>query len=219
MREAGYRYNQHILTILGFSLIIGLPLLFILFNMNYYLMTLDLGGQENLLLLFSNILTFILLLYPLYFLYDKSEQDEEVSLKMMLKSFLDSFGPILCMSILVMGCVYLGIAFFLIPGIILFPFLFLFPLMYESNITFKQWVKKTITFHNHHLITIWVQILFWGCFVYLLWSAMLYIVSLFEMHPTAFSVLRIVFSLMIFPFVIFGISDKIIEIEREDGNR
>ena len=216
MREAGYRYNQHILTILGYALIIGIPLLFILFNMNFYIMRMDLGGQQNLLILFTNCLMFILLLYPMFFLYDKSEQDEDVSLKMMVTCFVKSFGPILFMSMLVMIFVYLGIALFLLPGIILFPFLFLFPFMYEPSITIRQWIKKTISFHNEHLITIWVQILFWGCFMFLLWSAHLYLVAQFDMQPIAFAILRMVFSLLVYPFVIFGISDKIIDLKRED---
>jgi len=217
MREAGYRYNQHILTILGYSLIIGIPLLFILFNLNFYIMSLDLGGQENILLLFSSIFMFILLLYPFYVLYDKTEQDEEVSLRMLLGCFVHSFGPILFMSLLVMVAVYIGIALFMIPGIILFPFLFLFPFMYEPGLAVKQWIKKTIGFHNNHLITIWVQILFWGCFVYLLWAALLSLVSYFEMQPMTFAILRMVFSLMVYPFVIFGISEKMIELKREDS--
>lgn len=216
MREAGYRYNQHLLLILGYSLIIGIPLLFILYNANFYIMSLDLGGQENLLLVFSNIMMFTLFLNPLYNLYDRGEQDEEVSLKMIIQSFIHSFGPILCISILMMLFVYLGMLLFILPGIILFPFLFLFPFMYEANLTFKQWIKKTIRFHNEHLITIWVQILFWGCFIYLLWTALLYLVAFFEMNPMAFAFLRIVFSLLVYPFVIFGISERIIELERED---
>lgn len=219
MREAGYRYNQNVLMILGYSLVIGLPLLFVLFNANFYVMGLDLGGQENLLLLFIDSLMFILFLYPMYVLYDKSEQDEEVSLKMLIGCFIHSFGPILFMSLIVMICVYVGIAIFILPGIILLPFLFLFPFMYESSITFKQWLKKTIAFHNEHLITIWVQILFWGCFVYIVWGALLFIVSYFEMQPIAFAILRMVFSLLVYPFVIFGISGKLIELEREDIGR
>lgn len=216
MREAGYRYNQHVLMILGYSLIIGLPLLFVLLNANFYLMGLDLGGQENLLLLFADSLMFILFLYPMYVLYDKSEQDEEVSLKMLIGCFVHSFGPIFLMTLIVMLAVYLGIALFLLPGIILLPFLFLFPFMYESSISFKQWLKKTIAFHNEHLISIWIQLIFWGCFVYLLWGALLYLVSNFEMQPIAFAILRMVFSLLVYPFVIFGISGKLIEMERED---
>lgn len=216
MREAGYRYNQNLLTILGYSLMVGIPLLFVLLNANFYIMGMDLGGQENLFLLFSNCLMFILFLYPMYVLYDKSEQDEEVSLKMLVWCFIQSFGPIFFMSLVVMICVYLGIVFFILPGIILFPFLFLFPFMYESSITFKQWIKKTIVFHNEHLITIWVQIIFWGCFIFLLWTAFLYLVSYFEMQPIAFAILRMIFSLLVYPFVIFGISGRFIELERED---
>jgi len=219
MREAGYRYNQNVLTIIGYALIVGLPLLFVLLNANFYIMGMDLGGQENLLLLFSDSLMFILFLYPMYVLYDKSEQDEEVSIKMLIGCFIHSFGPILMMSLLVMLGVYVGIALFILPGIILLPFLFLFPFMYESSITFKQWVKKTIAFHNEHLITIWVQIIFWGCFVYLLWAAFLYAASNFEMQPIAFAILRMVFSLIVYPFVIFGISGKLIELEREEIRR
>lgn len=216
MREAVYHYNQQILKIIGYSTFIGIPVLFILLNASFYIMGLDLGGQENILLLFSNIMMFVLLSRPLHYLYDRCEQDEEVSLKEIIVSFFNSFGPIIFMTLIVMTCIYIGIALFIVPGIILFPFVFLFPFMYESKFTFKQWIRKTVAFHNRHVIAIWTQILLWGCFLYLLWAGVLYLVTFFEMTPIVFAILRIIFCLLVYPYVVFGISYKIIELSREE---
>lgn len=216
MREALYHYNQQIIKLIGFSMIIGIPLLFVLFNANFYIMGLDLGGQENILLLFSYIMMFVLLTKPLHYLYSCSEQDEEVTLKAIIKVFIDSFGPIFIITVVTMVFVYLGIGLFLLPGIILFPFIFLFAFTYERELTLKQWIRNTLTLHNKYLITIWTQILLWACFLYLLWTGVLYFISYFEMTPIAFAILRILFSLIVFPYVVFSISDILNGLSKEE---
>lgn len=216
MREAAYHYNQQILKIIGYSILIGIPVLFILLNASFYIIGIDLGGQENILLFFSNIMMFVLLSKPFHYLYIKCEQDEEVSLKEIIKNFFNSFGPILFMTLIVMACIYIGIVLFLIPGIILFPFVFLFPFTYESNFTLKQWIRKTVNFHNENVITVWIQILLWGSFLYLLWTGMLYLVTFLEMTPMVFAILKIIFCILVYPYIAFSISHKIIELSREE---
>lgn len=197
-------------------MIVGIPLLFVLFNANFYIMGLDLGGQENILLMFSYIMMFVLLIKPLHYLYSCSEQDEEVPLKAIIKIFIDSFGPIFVITLVTMMFVYFGIGLFMVPGIILFPFIFLFAFTYESELTLKQWIRNTLSFHNKYLITIWTQILFWTCFLYLHWVGVLYVISYFEMTPIAFTILRIIFSLIIFPYVVFSISDILNGLSKEE---
>lgn len=177
-------------------------------------MQLDLGGSENILLLFSNVMTFILFIKPLQFLFEKSEQDEEISLAMLVRYTFTSSGPILIVSLVMMGLVYVGIGLFVLPGIVLFPFLFLLPFMYEQDLTLKEWILKTIKFHNEHLFSIWIQLVLWSCFMFLIWTGVLYFLSLFEMTPFAFSIVRMAFCLFVYPYVIFAISDKIIEVNK-----
>lgn len=215
MKEAAYHYNQQLLKIIGFSGAIGIPLLFVIMNASFVFANTDLDGQENFLLIFSNLLMFILFIQPLRFLFERSDQDEEVTMKEIIRHFLSSIGPILIITFVMMGLVYIGMMLMMIPGIILFPFLFLLPFMYEQNLTVKEWVKKTIRFHNDHLISIWVQILLWGCFAFLVWAGLLYLLSLFEMTVLAFAIARMIFCLFVFPFIIFGISDRLLELAKE----
>lgn len=215
MKEAAYHYNQQLLKIIGFSGVIGIPVLFVIMNASFVFANTDLDGQENFLLIFSNLLMFILFIQPLRFLFERSDQDEEVTMMEIVRHFFTSIGPILIMTIVMMGLVYVGMLLLMVPGIILFPFLFLLPFMYEQEMTVKEWVKKTIRFHNDHLISIWVQILLWSCFAFLIWSGLLYLLSLFEMTVMAFAIARMVFCLFVFPFIIFGISDRLMELAKE----
>jgi len=215
LREAAFYYNAQLLKIIGYGIVVMVPVWMIFSNYSFSLLSVDWGGRESLVNLLLNILLFAIFIHPLYLLYKRVSVDEEMEFKEMLKSFIWSIGPILVVGILVSALVYGGIFAFYIPGFLIAPLLFILPFIYQRESTLRNWIKTSVEFYLNNFIQVWIQIIFWTCFTTLIWFGVLYITSFLEMNCIAFNVTRLVFSLVIFPFVVFSLSEKLLSMTEE----
>lgn len=222
MREAAFYYNEQLLKIIGYGILVMVPVWLVFSNYSLTLLSVDWGGRESLVNLLLNILLFAIFVHPLYLLYKKVSVDEEMEFKEMVKSFVWSIGPILVVGILISALVYGGIFAFYIPGFVIAPLLFILPFMYQHDSSLHNWIKTSIEFYLNNFAQVWIQIIIWSCFTTLLWFGVLYITSFLEMNYVAFNVTRLVFSLVVFPFVVFSLSEKLLsmteEVEEEWAN-
>lgn len=215
MREAAFYYNEQLLKIIGYGILVMAPVWLIFSNYSLLLLSIDWGGRENLVNLLLNIILFIIFIHPLYVLYKRVSVDEEMGFKEMLKGFIWSIGPILVVGIFISALVYGGIFAFYIPGFLIAPILFILPFMYRHDRTLRNWMKTSLEFYINNFAQVWIQIIIWSCFTTLLWFGVLYITSFLEMNYVAFNVTRLVFSLVVFPFVVFSISEKLLSMTEE----
>ena len=218
MKEAAYHYNQQLLLILLFNILIGLPVFIVLFGYTFYLMQLDLGGIENLLIIFTNILMFAVMVKPFVFIYERSEEGEPLAIKEVIKEFLVTVGPVFIVSLITFAFIYLGLALYVVPGIIILPLAFFMPLQYRSHFKLSEWVKKSIEFYKERFVETLFDILLWVCVIYILWWALLNLTLWIDMTPFVFGLLRMVMYLFLFPYIIFYLANKYpVAIEEKEG--
>lgn len=208
MKEAAYHYNQQLLIILLFNILIGLPIFIVLFGYTFYLMQLDLGGIENLLIIFANILMFAVIVKPFILIYERSEEGEPLAIKEVIKEFLVTVGPVFIVSLVSLGLIYLGLALYVVPGIIMLPLIFFLPLQYRSHFNLSEWIKKSIELYKNRFVEMLFDILLWVCVIYILWWALLQLTVWIDMTPLVFGLLRMVMYLFLFPYIIFYLAGK-----------
>lgn len=208
MKEAAYHYNQQLLIILLFNILIGLPVFIVFFGYTFYLMQLDLGGIENLLIIFTNILMFAVMVKPFILIYERSEEGEPITIKEVITEFLVTVGPVFIVSLVTFGLIYLGLALYVVPGIILLPLIFFLPLQYRSHFKLSEWIKKSIELYKNRFVEMLFDILLWLCVIYILWWALLQLTVWIDMTPLVFGLLRMVMYLFLFPYIIFYLADK-----------
>ena len=208
MKEAAYHYNQQLLMILVFNILMGLPVFIVFFGYTFYLMQMDLGGIENLLIVFTNILMFAVMLKPFILIYERSEEGEPITIKEVIKEFLVTVGPVFIVSLITFGLIYLGLALYVVPGLIMLPLIFFLPLQYRSHFNLNEWIKKSIELYKNRFVEMLFDILMWICVIYILWWALLQLTVWIDMTPLVFGVLRMVLYLFLFPYIIFYLADK-----------
>lgn len=208
MRDAAHYYNEQLLKIIGYGIVVIIPMWLILSNYNQLLMIADWGGSENILLLFMNIFMFIIFVRPLFFLYKRISIGEEMEFKELLKDFLWSVGPVTCIGLCIFGVVYVGLSLFIVPGLSILPLVFILPFVYDPSITLKVMIKELFRFYCVHFVQIWIQVVLWVSLLTLVWSGVLYITSFLEMSSIAYDSTRLVFSIIMYPFITFYISEK-----------
>ena len=212
MKDAAHYYNEQLVKIIGYGIVVIIPIWLMLSNYSHLLMTVDWGGSENIMLLFMNIFMFIIFVRPLFFLYKRISTDEEMEFKELLKDFLWSVGPITCVGLSVFILTYAGLALFVIPGLLILPLVFILPFTYEPSISLKMIIKRTIQFYKNHFVQIWIQLILWVSLLILVWSGVLYITSFLEMDIDAYTITRLVFSILMFPFIVFYLSEKFLSL-------
>ncbi|MBD7984755.1 hypothetical protein H9649_09190 [Sporosarcina sp. Sa2YVA2] len=215
MREAAFYYNEQLLKIIAYGIVIMVPVWLIFSNYSLTLLSVDWGGRESLVNVLLNMMLFVIFVHPLFLLYKRVSVDEEMEFKEMVKGFIWSIGPILAVGTLISILIYGGIFIFYIPGFVIAPLLFILPFTYQSENTLRDWVKTSIEFYINNFMQVWIQIIFWICFTTLLWFGVLYLTSFLEMNYVAFLVARLVFSIVVFPFVVFAISEKLLNMKEE----
>lgn len=208
MKEAAYHYNQQLLIILLFNILIGLPVFIVLFGYTFYLMQLELGGIENLLIIFTNILMFAVIVKPFILIYERSEEGEPLAIKEVIKEFLVTVGPVFIVSLVTFGLIYLGLALYVVPGIIMLPLIFFLPLQYRAHFNLSEWIKKSIELYKNRFVEMLFDILLWVCVIYILWWALLKLTVWIDMTPLVFGLLRMVMYLFLFPYIIFYLAGK-----------
>lgn len=208
MKEAAYHYNQQLLIILLFNILIGLPVFIVLFGYTFYLMQLELGGIENLLIIFTNILMFAVIVKPFILIYERSEEGEPLAIKEVIKEFLVTVGPVFIVSLVTFGLIYLGLALYVVPGIIMLPLIFFLPLQYRAHFNLSEWIKKSFELYKNRFVEMLFDILLWVCVIYILWWALLKLTVWIDMTPLVFGLLRMVMYLFLFPYIIFYLAGK-----------
>ena len=68
MRDAAQYYNEQLMNVIGYGIVVIIPIWLMMSNYSYLIMTFDWGGSENVLHLFMNILMFVIFVRPLFFL-------------------------------------------------------------------------------------------------------------------------------------------------------
>lgn len=215
MREAAQYYNEQLLKIVAYGLIVMVPAWLIFSNYSLLLLSVEWGGRENLINILLNIIMFVIFVRPLFSLYKRVSVSEELEFKEMIKEFIWSIGPLLVLGLFFSVLVYGGIFAFYVPGILLAPILFILPFMYSGSISIRKWIRTTIDFYINHFVQVWVQIIIWTSLVTLVWSGVLFVTSYLEMSYDAYNITRLVFSLAIFPFMVFALSEKFLSMTEE----
>ena len=215
MREAAQYYNEQLLKIVAYGILVMVPAWLFFSNYSLLLFSVDWGGSENLVNVLLNVLMFVIFVRPLFSLYKRVSVSEDLEFKEMIKEFIWSIGPLLALGLFFSVLVYGGIFAFYVPGILIAPILFILPFMYNSKISIRKWIRSSINFYINNFIQVWVQIILWTSIVTLVWSGVLYLTSFLEMNYNAYNITRLVFSLVIFPFMVFSISGKFLSITEE----
>lgn len=215
MREAAQYYNEQLLKIVAYGFIVMVPIWMIFSNYSLLLLSVDWAGSENVINVLVNILMFVIFVRPLFSLYKRVSVSEELELKAMLKEFIWSIGPLLLLGLVFSALIYGGIFAFYVPGILIGPILFILPFMYSNTIPIRKWIRDSIDFYINHFIQVWLQIILWVSIVTLVWSGVLYVTSFLEMSYDAYNITRLVFSLAIFPFMVFALSEKFLSMTEE----
>lgn len=215
MREAAQYYNEQLLKIVAYGILVMVPAWLIFSNYSLLLFSVDWGGSENLINVLLNVLMFVIFVHPLFSLYKKVSVSEELEFKEMIKEFIWSIGPLLALGLIFSVLVYGGIFAFYVPGILIAPILFILPFMYSNTISIRKWIGASIEFYINNFIQVWVQIIIWVSIVTLVWSGVLYLTSFLEMNYDAYNITRLVFSLVIFPFMVFSVSEKFLSMTEE----
>src|SRR5574342_1134517 len=107
LKDIFYYYNQSLLKILGFTILVILPVQIFLYGWIYYFNQLDLNRIETVLSLYVYVLMFILTMKPFLELYKHLKINEDYSLKSMLKTFISSFGFVFFGSMIIFFLSYL----------------------------------------------------------------------------------------------------------------
>ncbi|MFC5604190.1 hypothetical protein [Sporosarcina koreensis] len=215
MREAAQYYNEQLLKIVAYGLCVMVPAWLFFSNYSLLLLTVDWGGRENLINILLNILMFVIFVRPLFSLYKRVSVSDELEFKEMIKEFIWSIGPLFAIGLFFSALVYGGIFAFYVPGILIAPILFILPFMYSGTRSIRAWIKSSIDFYINHFVQVWIQIIFWSSIVTLVWAGVLYITSFLEMSYDAYNITRLVFSLVIFPFIVFSLSEKFLSMTEE----
>ena len=208
-------YNEQLLKIVAYGIIVMVPSWLLFSNYSLLLISVDWAGSENLVTVLLNILMFVIFVRPLFSLYKRVSVSEELEFKEMFKEFIWSIGPLLVVGSFISALVYGGIFVFYIPGILIAPILFILPFMYSDKISIRKWIQTSVDFYITNFVQVWVQIILWVSIVTLVWSGVLYLTSFLEMSYDAYNITRMVFSLVIFPFIIFSLSDKFLNMTEE----
>ena len=208
-------YNEQLLKIVAYGIIVMVPSWLLFSNYSLLLISVDWAGSENLVTVLLNILMFVIFVRPLFSLYKRVSVSEELEFKEMFKEFIWSIGPLLVVGSFISALVYGGIFVFYIPGILIAPILFILPFIYSDKISIRKWIQTSVDFYITNFVQVWVQIILWVSIVTLVWSGVLYLTSFLEMSYDAYNITRMVFSLVIFPFIIFSLSDKFLSMTGE----
>lgn len=208
-------YNEQLLKIVAYGIIVMVPSWLLFSNYSLLLISVDWAGSENLVTVLLNILMFVIFVRPLFSLYKRVSVSEELEFKEMFKEFIWSIGPLLVVGSFISALVYGGIFVFYIPGILIAPILFILPFIYSDKISIRKWIQTSVDFYITNFVQVWVQIILWVSIVTLVWSGVLYLTSFLEMSYDAYNITRMVFSLVIFPFIIFSLSDKFLNMTEE----
>ncbi|UII56311.1 hypothetical protein LS684_02135 [Cytobacillus spongiae] len=207
-KEVLYFYNQGLLKIIGFTLILVLPLEVFFYGWIFYTSSLDLGSIETVLILYIHILMFIVTQKPFMLLYHHLKINEDFSILEMFQAFLKSFGFILFAGILVFIISYLGTMLFILPGLMALTFAFFLPFYKDTTYSMKQEVVRALKFYRSHFITIHSDILLWVSVHVLIWAVFINGVAVFELTMITYSVLRILINLFLFPLIYFYLTEK-----------
>ncbi|MBM4763251.1 hypothetical protein [Bacillus sp. B15-48] len=207
LKDLLYFYNQGILKILGFTLLIVLPWQLFLFGLIYYIYQIDLIAQ-NLFALFLYVFMFIATQKPFIHLYKQLKLNEEYGIRQMLRDFITSFGVIFVGALVLFVLSYFGTGFYIIPGVIILTFVFLLPYYQENQASLKKTVANGLSFYKNNWFSIYTDLLLWVSIDVIIWVIFLNSFSSFDINLLTYTLLRIVINLFLFPFIYFYLSEK-----------
>lgn len=208
LKDIFYYYNQSLLKILGFTIIVLLPVQIFLYGWIYYFNQLDLDKIETVLALYVYILMFVITQKPFIELYKHLKVNEDYSLKSMLKTFVTSFGFVFFGSLFIFCLSYIGITLFIIPGLILLTVAFFLPFYDSNGETIKFVAKKALNFYKSRFFSIIRDLLILASVNVLIWALFVNGIAQFEMNLITYTILRILINLFIFPLIYFYLAER-----------
>jgi hypothetical protein len=207
LRDLFYYYNQGLLKIMGFALLVVLPWQIFIFGWIYSIFQME-SSSQYLFALFLYLFMFISTQKPFIHLYQHVKANEEYGMKNMLIDFISSFGMIAFGSLCIFLFSYLGMGFYILPGFILLSFVFLLPFYQENQRSIKKLLTNGLSFFKGNFLQVYADLLLWVSIDVILWVVFLNGMSAFELNLITYTMLRIVINLFLFPFIYFYLAEK-----------
>jgi hypothetical protein len=207
LRDLFYFYNQGLLKILGFTLLIVFPWQVFLFGWIYYIFQTN-SETPMIFAVFIYIFMFITTQRPFITLYRHVKMNEEYEFKEMIKDFISSFGVVAFSGSVLLVLSYFGMGLFIVPGLILVTFAFLLPFYKENGQSMKKMIANGMNFYQKNWFSIYTDLLLWISIDVLIWVIFLNGMSTFEINLLSYTLLRIVVNLFLFPFIYFYLAEK-----------
>ncbi|MEH7443419.1 hypothetical protein V7201_14010 [Bacillus sp. JJ1122] len=208
LKDIFYYYNQSLLKILGFTILVILPVQIFLYGWIYYFNQLDLNRIETVLALYVYVLMFILTMKPFLELYKHLKINEDYSLKSMLKTFISSFGFVFFGSMIIFLLSYIGTTLFIIPGLILLTIAFFLPFYNFGEENIKLLAKKAVHFYKNRFFSIHRDVILLASINLLVWALFVNGIAQFDMNLITYTILRILINLFIFPLIYFYLAER-----------
>lgn len=208
LKDIFYYYNQSLLKILGFTILVILPVQIFLYGWIYYFNQLDLNRIETVLALYVYVLMFIITMKPFLELYKHVKINEDYSIKSMFKTFISSFGFIFFGAISIFLLSYIGITLFIIPGLVFLTIAFFLPFYKNREENVKLVAKKAVHFYKSRFFSIHLDLFMLASINILIWALFVNGIAQFEMNLITYTVLRILINLFIFPLIYFYLAER-----------
>jgi hypothetical protein len=143
LKETFYIFNQNMVKIFTLSLLVVLPVSYLIQSFVVYFLNAEYISTPNLYAMCMILLNFTVVFPPFFVLAKQYLNDEEYNLKTSIISFLDNFFLILIVTVISFVIMIFGAPLILIPTLLSLAFLLVFPMIASEELPVGVKIKKT----------------------------------------------------------------------------
>lgn len=143
LKESFYILNHNMVKILTLSLLIVLPVSYLIQSFIVYFLNAEYLSTPNLYGMCMILFNFTVVFPPFFVLAKKHLNDEDYNMKTSIISFIDNFFLILIVTVVSFVIMIFGAPFILIPTLLSLAFLLVFPMIASEELPVGVKIKKT----------------------------------------------------------------------------
>jgi hypothetical protein len=208
LKETFYIFNQNMVRIFLLSLLVVMPVSYLIQSFVIYFLNTEYLLTPNLYSLCMILFNFTVLFPPFIVMAKQYLNDEEYSLKSSIVSFLDNFFLILVVTIVAFIIMVIGAPLIFIPTLVSLAFLLVFPITAVEDIQLGNKIKKTWLVIKIENIGILGDLILVISLNIALWFLLTLFVNNLENNLLVYLTLKIMINTMFFPLIYIFLTVK-----------
>ncbi|MFE8703876.1 hypothetical protein ACFYKX_25215 [Cytobacillus sp. FJAT-54145] len=207
LRDISDIYNRNIINILLICLVLVVPVTFFSYAAITYFNELETLEYRNIPAFCMWILNFSILFPPFFYIAKMDITEKEVNLIKILSVFINKFGFVAFLTIILFIIGMLGSVLLFIPSFLAIFMIILFPLFTDKENVLESLRSVWSVIKNEHIFII-VDVLILLSLNVLVWSGSFYLVANFENNTFVYIILRALTNSLLFPILYFYLTLK-----------